>query len=412
MNRFLFIIIFFPSIVFAQQYNNFTVNLARAFSKDIFETNGVNFLQPVVEVVNSTSNVGFFYNAKIPYVVEKPYFKFSIQGMYGITPENKKSYKPIMPTRQFNPDDLQEFIKVDLNGIKIDTAGLVHYLFLNMMYEGIYGKRAGIINVPESAPTALGNKPTTFELRKSALDTLLREHPAYEFIKTLGLADTLTKAIQSFPDIFNLPPGGNINHITAGVPQLVIGSLFNTELLIRYIPKVNLGSMIGDFGFWGIGLSHNFTNWIYQNSLEQPVDAIFQIVYQSTQLENTVGVTNAKLNAKANMLNINTHFSKSLNDYFTIFFGASYEDINIESTYKYYIPVEVQWQLKLLEWPYYTPTPGYPGDQNPQIALVKLYDQQFKFTFGLSFEYKNLFLAADFNMSKVNILGLTLGYKF
>ncbi|MEN6295675.1 MAG: hypothetical protein ABFD61_06055, partial [Chloroherpetonaceae bacterium] len=36
--------------------NPFTVELARQFSSDIFYSNGVPFLQPVVKVVNLTSN--------------------------------------------------------------------------------------------------------------------------------------------------------------------------------------------------------------------------------------------------------------------------------------------------------------------------------------------------------------------
>lgn len=403
----------FPTLLFSQSVNNFTVELARAFSRDIFELNGVYFLQPVVKVVNTTSNVGFFYDAKIPYQVNKPYFKFTFQTMYGITPESEKNYTPTMPSRQFNPDNIQEFVKVDLTGLKIDTAGLVHYLFLNMMYDGIYGSHKGIIDVPKSAPTALGNKPTAFELRKSALDTLLKSHPMYEYLKTLGLADTLNSAIQSFPDIFNLSPGGNITHIFAGVPQLVIGSLYGTELLLRFIPKINLGSMIGDFGFWGVGLNHNFTNYLFRNIPgDTPFDGTAQVVYQSTELENTVGVTNAKLNARANMLNFNLHLSKNLSNYFNIYAGASYEIIDIQSTYKYSLPVEVQWQLKLLEWPHYSPTPGYPGDQNPQTAIVKLNDSQFKFTVGLSAEFYNFILATDFNFSKVNIWGASIGYRF
>ncbi len=418
MKRILIIFIFIfimPFLAYSQAVNNFTVELARQFSRDIFELNGVNFLQPVVRVVNSTSNTGFYYDARIPYQVKKPYFKFTIQGMFGITPENEKSYTPQMPNQQFNPDDLQKFLKIDYNGIKIDTAGLVHYLFLNMMYDGINRKpdEPGSIVVPQKAPTALGNKQTAFELRKSAMDTLLKSHPAYEFLKNLGLTDTLNSAIQQFPDIFNLPPGGNINHIIAGVPQLVVGSLYGTELLLRYIPKVNLGTNIGDFGFWGVGINHNFTNYLFKNYLDKPpFEGCFQIVYQSTELENTVGVTNAKLKAQADMINFNLHLSRNFTKSISIYAGGSYEKINIQSTYKYYLPVEIQWQLKLLEWPNYSPTPGYPGDQNPQIAIVKLDDSQVKFTVGLSAEFYNFILATDFNFSKVNIWGLTLGYKF
>ncbi len=412
-NILIFIILIASSIqVFSQTANNFSVELARYFSKDIFELNGVNFLQPVVRVVNSTSNVGFYHNAYIPHKVDKPYFKFSVEMMFGLTPESEKSYSPKMPNTPYNSDDLQnlKLIQVGFDGIKIDTVGLIHYFFLNLMYDGINRTPGtpGSIVVPKKAPTAMGNNATAFELRATALDSLIRSHPAYSLMEQLGLADTVLNSISSFPQIFNLPPGGNINSIQAGVPQLVIGSLFGTELLLRYIPKINLGENIGDFTFWGVGLSHSLSQYID----EPPFEAAIQSVYQSTNLSNKVGVTNAELNAKANMINVNLHLSKNIKSWFDVYAGFSYEKINIKSTYKYYLPVEIQWQLKLLEHPNYNPTPGYPGDVNPQIALVNIDDSQYKFSFGISKEYYNFIGALNLNISQVTILGASIGYRF
>lgn len=396
--------------VFSQNANNFTVELARYFSKDIFELNGVNFLQPVVRVVNSTSNVGFFYNAYIPQKVDKPYFKFSVEMMFGITPESEKSYSPKMPNTPYNPEELSKFVAFGLDGLKIDTVGLIHYFFLNLMYDGINREPGtpGSVVVPKKAPTALGNKATAFELRTTALDSLVRSHPAYSLMEQYGLADTVLNSINSFPQIFNLPPGGNINSIQAGVPQLVIGSFFGTELLLRYIPKINLGENIGDFTFWGVGLSHSLSQYI-----DKPLfEAVIQSVFQSTNLSNEVGVTNAELNADANMLNMNLHLSKNIKNWFDVYAGLSYEKINIKSTYKYYLHVEIQWQLKLLEHPNTEPTPGYPGDVNPQIALVNIDDSQYKFSFGISKEYYNFIGALNLNFSQVTILGASFGYRF
>lgn len=396
-----------PLVSFSQNSANpFTVDLARAFSKDIFELNGVPFLQPVVKVVNTTSNTGFYTDAYIPHKVDKPYFKFSIQMMFGITPESEKSYTPQMPAKEYNPTDLLNYYS-PLTG-KLDTAGLIHYFFLNLMYDGIYGNHQGLIQVPKSAPTALGNKATTFEIRKGALDTLVKAHPAYSIIKQLGLEDTVMHTIDNFPNIFDLPPGGNITSIVAGVPQLIIGSLYGTELLIRFVPTINLGSNIGDFSFWGLGLKHSLSQYFPTSE----IDAAFQIAYQATNLQNTVGVTNAKLNADANFLNLNLEFSKTWKKLFTIYAGASYEKVNIESQYKYYLPVVVQWQLGLLEQGNPNPTPGYPGDVNPQIALIKISDSQTRLTFGISKEFYNFIIAADVNISKMVMFGATLGYNF
>ncbi len=404
-----FIFLFFlvvPYILLSQQQsNNFTIDLARDFSKDIFELNGVPFLQPVVKVVNTTSNTGFFYDAFVPKQVSTPYFKFTIQMMYGITPESEKTYVPQMPNQPFNANDIGKYYNV-VTG-KLDTAGLIHYFFLNLMYDGMYGNHKGLIEIPKSAPTALGNKPTSFEIPPGALDTLVKSHPAYPIIKQLGLEDTVMHTVETFPNIFDLPPGGNINSIVAGVPQLVIGSYLGSELLIRFVPTINLGTNIGNFNFWGLGLKHSISQYF-----ESPIDIAVQAVYQSTNLNNKVGVTNAELNANAKFVNVNLELSKSWDNLFTFYTALSYENVNIESTYKYYLPVVVQWQLGMLEQDSTKPTPGYPGDQNPQTAQIKVQDSQMRFTFGLSKEISNIILSLDGSFTKMFMLGFSLGYKF
>jgi hypothetical protein len=407
MKKFIFLFFFVaPYILLSQQQsNNFTIDLARDFSKDIFELNGVPFLQPVVKVVNTTSNTGFFYDAFVPKQVSTPCFKFTIQMMYGITPESEKTYTPQMPNQPFNANDIGKYYNIATG--KLDTAGLIHYFFLNLMYDGMYGNHKGLIEIPKSAPTALGNKPTSFEIRKGALDTLVKSHPAYPIIQQLGLEDTVMHTIETFPNIFDLPPGGNINSIVAGVPQLVIGSYLGSELLIRFVPTINLGTNIGNFNFWGLGLKHSISQYF-----ESPIDIAVQAVYQSTNLNNKVGVTNAELNANAKFVNVNLELSKSWDNLFTFYTALSYENVNIESTYKYYLPVVVQWQLGMLEQGITKPTPGYPGDQNPQTAQIKVQDSQMRFTFGFSKEISNIIFSLDGSVTKMFMFGFSLGYKF
>ncbi|OGU57527.1 MAG: hypothetical protein A2X64_04680 [Ignavibacteria bacterium GWF2_33_9] len=421
-----FIILFFFVIYTEKgvsQTNSYTVELARSFSKDIFESNGLPFLQPVVKVVNSTSNAGFFYDARIPRMVIKPYFKFTIQMMYGITPESEKTYSPTMPAEEFNTTTAMSY--VDIVNMNIDTAGLIHYLFLNLMYDGIFGSNKGLIDVPESAPTALGNQKTSFELRHSALDTLIKSHPLYPLLQQYNLESTIDSAISNFPNAFDLPPGGNINQIVAGIPQLIVGSYYGTELLLRWVPTMNLGSDIGKFNFWGLGLRHSISQYF-----DSPLEIAIQSTYQGTKLTNKIGVTNAELVAKANILNMNLHASYNWEKYFTIYSGISFDNIEINSTYKYSLPIVMQWQLGLIDQyakddngNYLSldefgtpnnsePTEGYPGDLYPQTAEVKMNENQMRFTFGISKEFYNFIIGLDYNLGKVPVFGATIGYYF
>lgn len=434
MNKLLIIILSIFSLITSvngQNSNSFTVDLARSFSRDIFENNGLPFLQPVVKVVNSTSNSGFFYDANIPSENEF-YLKFNIQMMYGLVPESEKKYNPTMPTEEFNYEKAMSYVDYTYDIFKnewklnsIDTAGLIHYFFLNLMYDGIYGNNKGLINVPKSAPSALGNEKTVFELRNSALDSLVKAHPLYSLLDTFHLTSTIDSALSKFPNAFDLPPGGNINTIIAGIPQIVIGSYFGTELLIRWVPTLNLGSNIGKFNFWGLGLKHSVSQYF-----KSPIDIAVQAVYQNTNLNNTVGVTNAKLNAKAEILNCNLHLSYKVKNYFNIYSGLSLDNISIKSTYKYSLPITMQWQLGLIDQfakdnngNYLSqdefgnpnnskPTIGFPGDEHPQTAYVNLEDNQIRYTFGISKEFHNFIISADYNFGKLSVFGASIGYKF
>ncbi|HOV91910.1 MAG TPA: hypothetical protein PLC04_02360 [Candidatus Kapabacteria bacterium] len=406
-----FCIIFINLQKAKSEANPLTVELARQFSSDLFTSNGIPFLEPVVKVVNLTSNTGFFSNAFVPHKVAKPYFHFSIEGMVGFVPDKYKTYTPSIPSVPYNTNDLSKYISITPGGINIDTIGLIHYFFLNLIYDGVSGNHKGMIKLPPSSVTALGSQSAFLELRHSALDSLVKAHPLYSLLDTYGLSglkDSISNIINHFPERFTLPTGGDVNTILAGVPQIIIGSFWGTELLLRYVPKINLGSTIGNFSFWGAGLKHSITQYFPKS----PIDAALQIVYQGTSLDNTIGVTNAKLKANADIMNINLHISKEIPKILTIYTGISYESIQIKSTYTYTLPVEIQYQLGLLESPHREPTPGFPGDQNPQIAKVNVSNNHFKYTIGLARAFGPILISGSCNITDMVLLGFSIGYNF
>ncbi len=412
---------FCSNLTFGQTANSYTVELARMFSKDLFETNGIPFLQPVVTVVNGTSNTRFFNQAYIPHKVDKPYFRVGLQNMLGFVADDLKSYAPVMPADSFAYDKAFSFIKLDGLSIKsIDTAGLVRYLFLNLMYDGVYDKKN--IKIPTKASTALGAGNTEFILPHDTLFSLLQAHPLYSNpLIPQSLKDSIANSIVGFPERFALYGGSNLNTVYAAIPQIEIGSLFGTELLLRFIPSVNLGETIGDFSFWGVGLKHSISQYFGSNYIdaedERPFDMAIQAVYQGTNLQNTVGVTKAELNADATMYNFNIHFSKSFKDIIDVYSGFSYEMIEIKSTYKYHLPIEIQWQLGLIdkisdENPNFEPTPGFPGDKNPQTSHLTVTDSNFKWTVGVRKSFGNFAVFLDYNVSNFNIFSGGIEYTF
>ncbi|MFC2130743.1 DUF6588 family protein [Bacteroidota bacterium] len=429
--------------------NPMTIDLTRMLGKDIFELNGVPYLQPTVEAMNSTSNARFFNQAFVPSKVDKPYFRAGLHGMWGIVPKAMKTYAPKLPMEELTTENLLKYGTIDIDIINPenttfsidDTAGLIYAALKGMIYDGI---KKDSLNVPPSAPTALGKGKVAFDLPSAVLDTLFRnltiDVPILGKIKIYDylpddIKDSLSGIFEGFPDLFNLPEGGGLDYFYAVVPQVEIGALFGTELLLRGLPPVNMGEDIGDFAFWGIGLKHSISQ--YFNEGDEPEQRYFdmavQVVYQGTFLKNSIGVTNADLEASANMWDFNIHASKHFEGIIDVYTGISYEMIDITSDYIYYLPIEMQWELGLIDKynneveqgnpPNYKPTekgdPNHPetlydhlGDQNPQTATISLDDGSVKWVIGVSRQFGPIAVFIDYSVCKFNIFSGGIEYRF
>ncbi len=416
MKKIIITLILIPFFLNAQQeQEDYTVELARKFSRDLFESNGIPFMQPVVEMINATSNSAFYNKAFIPKKVDKPYFKFSVNAMGGIVKESMRTYQPYMPNEEYTFDGMANAAQLSLADLDklqdvttleeleklVNLDGMIHYFFLNLMYDGIYGNNAGLIDVPTEASTALGSKTTEFRLPNENLEKLAQDHPLFDVVPEV-FQDSILNLFQRFPETFALYPGNALDVMPAGVPQLEIGSLWGTEALIRFIPPVNLGETVGDFSFWGFGLKHSVSQYIKNI----PFDMALQAVYQGTHLENTIGVTEADLVSDAEIWNFNIHFSKEIKNWFRVYSGLSYDMISITSEYTYALPIEVQWQLGLIEKPNHHPTEGYPGDQNPQKSTLELEDTSVKWTVGITKDIGDFTIYADYNLSNFSVFSL------
>lgn len=414
---YIFLIMIIASAAYSQQEqaSQYTIDLARMFSKDLFSENSIAYLSPMVKTVNATSNSGFFNDAYVPYKVDKPYFKISLHGMSGFVNDADKYFKPKIAAKPFKLADVGEFGYIELKDGKTnlniqDTAGLVHYFFLNLLYDGIYGEHAGHVELPERASTVLGDEETYIKLPRKNLEELVENHDLYPILPD-DMKEQLVDIISQFPERFTMYEGAGMNSISAGVPQFEIGSLYGTELLIRFIPEINLGQYIGDFMFWGIGLKHSLSQYINKNEKNRSFDLAAQIVFQGTSLKNEVGVTKAQLDADANIFSANIHASKRIYGWFDMFAGIAYDNISIDATYTYTLPIEVQRELGMIESGKEEPTPGYPGDQMPQVADMTLKENNFKMVVGLAKDISNLRLFLDYNIGKFNILQFGLSYK-
>jgi hypothetical protein len=171
---------------------------------------------------------------------------------------------------------------------------------------------------------------------------------------------------------------------------------------------------IGKFSFYGFGLKHSISQYFNDPGFDMAV----QGVYQTTELTNQVGVTNAELIATANMLNFNLQASKKFEDLFDVYTGFSYDQIEIDTKFTYFLSKEVQGQVGLLQ-PVkdsqgnnidFIKAEGYPGDSSPQVASLLLNSNNFKWTIGLRKDIGDFAIFADYNVANFNIFSFGVQY--
>lgn len=419
--------------------NDYVIELTRSFSRELFDANGSAWAKPLVEATNASVNSRFFSNAFIPREVDEPYFKIGVHLTMGFIPDSKKWMQPSFPVEEFSEAEMAEYISFGLvNGqpgiTSLDTAGLALYLLKTIIYDGLNTDNPdNQISIPERAPTLMGDRvdpnSNAIAIPQGALGNLLMERlnslsPLIRDNLPEELVANLQEGINQVPTYFTLPNGSGISQMTFGVPQLEVGSLFGTELLLRYIPQLDYGENIGEFGFWGVGISHSLSQYFFDADSLRTFDLAIQAAYQASTLDQVFGVTNGTFTAEADIFNINIHGSMPIKDWFDVYAGYQFETLNIASKIKYYIGVEQQAQLGMLEYEIYrkpdgteyeliaepNPENGYPGDTEPQYTDIGFVDQNHKIVFGAYKRIGPVALVMDYSISQFNLFSFGVKY--
>ncbi len=395
-------------------YDTNSVIVTRMLEKQLFEANSVPFMQPLVTTLNSASNSRFFNLAHVPEKVDKPYFRFSINTMVGFVRDDQREYVPSLPVENEPMGNwIANYVTVSGSGVGIrDTAGLILRVMERLFRKGM---DAGSVVLPKTAATFFGNKPGKLEINPSQLAGLLDSDP--EFSTIFKLLDTASQnriknTVLKLPGELALPAGMNMNTVFAAVPQLEVGSWHGTELLLRYIPPVKWDTAVGAFSFFGVALKHSISQYFHDTTLH----IALQAAYQTTHLTNSVGVTEAQLDAKAQFYDVNIHASKSIKGWFDVYTGIDYASVKINSEYRYLLPQEVQISLGLLKVDPQTKAVSkdadHPGDNVVQVSKSEFTDATAKWTIGVFKKIGPVELCLDYSVSKFNVFGAGLAFRF
>jgi len=361
-------VLLFP-LPLSAQVNIDTKALLEDYSRELFEANAEGFMSPLVIVSNVGANDAFYNHAYIPRDNEF-YFEISLRAMAAFVVDEERMFEAVLPLDNTpNPyDPISEFEQwsrvLQLNYFKAQLRE---------------AEVDGALKTRVNTATVFGGEGSGFVIPKEYLSANVQ-----------GI-DSATLA--SLPSQLALTSGTNQNYVAAAVPQLTIGSLWNSEMLLRYIPPVVFDVNVGRFSFFGLAIKHAFTNWF-----DDPYfDAAVQAGFQHSTIDNEVGLTKAKLEAETDLFAFNIHASKRFG-MIEPYVGVSYETLNSDGSYTFTLPQNIKDEI------------GY--DIDPQTVPVTLSDDALKATFGITAHVGPLQFFASTGLTKHLIFSGGLVYRF
>ncbi len=164
------------------------------------------------------------------------------------------------------------------------------------------------------------------------------------------------------------------------VPQLAVGNLMGTQLMVRYFPTQSFNE-IGKVSFIGVGLQHSISQYIPVPAF--PVNISAQAVYQSLTLGD---------NFSAKAYSVGVQASKSL------------------MIVSFYCGLAVEKSTFSLSYNYTNPSPIADAVGAQKISMDFTGSNNFRVTAGLVFHpLPILAINADYNFGNVSVFSLGIG---
>jgi len=189
------------------------------------------------------------------------------------------------------------------------------------------------------------------------------------------------------PDGFRIyPTGFNASSIPLGIYQ-ASGSLYGTELMLRFFPNTKIGDT--KTGLWGIGISHSISQWIPK----LPIDFAIQVMYNNFDLEYSGGSYSKYLKVGSKNFALNVHLSKTFSGMFIVYGGMQYESSTMN-----------------LEYVFTDPNGLYSSQKDTHQKISVDGDNEFRLTAGGAIKLAVIVLNADVNLTSMFTVagGITL----
>ncbi len=174
---------------------------------------------------------------------------------------------------------------------------------------------------------------------------------------------------------FTYPAGLSLKAVPMGIFQFS-GSLFNTELMVRFYPRSSFDEV--KVGLFGFGLKHEISSHI---SL-LPLDISVQFLYNNFYFEYVGNKSENYTKINSNNIAFNVHASKTLAGMFIAYGGLQYESSSINLGYYFEDPHGL-----------------YPQFANKIHNVDIDGDNHFRFTLGAALKLGFFVVNADVNLT-------------
>jgi hypothetical protein len=315
---------------------------AQQFAREISQFVGGNarpFLQPVVDAVHANIHAGLF----VPAAADGLHIGVEVVAMGIVIPDDRKT---------FTPQPYNKTVEFTRNGVT--------YL--------------GDLDIaPSELPTAAGLK------KKYTFTGRLKR------IRPKGLPYVPNPIYDSIQQDASVSVGGyqDLSTIIFGTPQLTIGSLYGTEVMVRFLPAIRVED-IGEVNSFGIGIRHLISRYV-----ESPVDVAGSIMYQTF----TLHASDEGYNAGLDLSSVSAQLFASKNlplgiVVLTPYAGAGWESGSVDVRYDFADP--------------------YIGKQN----LTFTSGSRLRFVSGVRAKVWKLVAGVEYNVALLNGFAATVGFAW
>lgn len=184
------------------------------------------------------------------------------------------------------------------------------------------------------------------------------------------------------------PTGLALNAVPLGIYQFA-GSLYNTELLIRFFPETNFDDV--KVSLFGFGLKHAISSHIPLF----PIDLAVQVLFNKFDLEYLGTEENEYGKISSKNFAINAHASKTFMDMFILYSGIQYESSTMD--FGYFFDDEDNFYPDL-------------GGRRHEVEIDG--ENHFRYTLGGAIKLGVFVLNADLNITKFTTFSAGLSLDF